>query len=100
MVDVETLQFADRTVTLRPLDLDALVGNFGQENQLQVNRGGLQGGSEGDFLLGVAVPGGSQATNAVVLGDLDGDGEGGLTASGLPWLGTKLPIVADVDWVG
>ncbi|MFO1068667.1 MAG: calcium-binding protein [Geminicoccaceae bacterium] len=137
-------------------DLDALLGNLGGENQLLVNQGGLQGGTEGDFLLGATVPGGSQNTQAVALGDLDGDGDldalvsndlqanqllinqgglqggtegsfgneadvvilpggsqrswdvalgdldgdgtGGLTPSGLPWLGSKLPIAADIDW--
>lgn len=101
---VEKLRFADQTVELTPsapsLDLDILVGNFGQANQILVNQGGLQGGIEGDFLLDSdTVPGGSQVTLAVALGDLDGNDSGGLTASGLPWLGSQLPIAADVDWL-
>ncbi|MFO1068668.1 MAG: calcium-binding protein [Geminicoccaceae bacterium] len=79
-------------------DLDAVLGNYTNESHFLVNQGGLQGGNEGDFLLGATVPGGSEYTTAVALGDLDGDGTGGLTPSGLPWLGSKLPIAADIDW--
>jgi hypothetical protein len=64
-------------------DLDAFVANIGDAgvgtvgpDQVLINQGGAQGGSPGDFDLGIAPEGGDfQASSAVALGDLDGDGD-------------------------
>lgn len=53
-------------------DLDAWVGNSG-DDRIWVNQGGVQGGTEGDFLEG-ALTSASQ-TRDVALADLDGDGD-------------------------
>ncbi|MCI0587422.1 MAG: VCBS repeat-containing protein [Planctomycetes bacterium] len=53
-------------------DLDALVGNNGQQNRLQLNAGG---GTFADATGGDLPPLVSETTTAVVLGDVDGDGD-------------------------
>lgn len=59
-------------------DLDALVANSsGQANQILINQGGAQEGTEGEFLA-EDLPGdsgGERNSNAIPLGDLDGDGD-------------------------
>ena len=49
-------------------DLDVLVGNDGQANQLLLSNG------DGTFAEAIELPGGSQRTSALSVGDVDGDG--------------------------
>ena len=59
-------------------DLDALVANTSnQANQILINQGGAQAGTEGDFVASDAPgdAGGERRSNAIALGDLDGDGD-------------------------
>jgi hypothetical protein len=79
-------------------DLDVAVGNRKQATQVMVNQGGAQGGTQGSFVVQTA-PGGEPVTFPLALGDLDGDGFGGLSPSGLPILGGGVPLSADVDWI-
>jgi hypothetical protein len=55
-------------------DLDALVGNNGQEDEVWLNAGGAQGGAPGVFIPGATI-GGNERTRSVELADLDGDGD-------------------------
>lgn len=57
-------------------DLDAFVGNINGANRILINQGGAQGGNAGTFVDAINQPeGGTAATSAVALGDLDGDGD-------------------------
>jgi hypothetical protein len=55
-------------------DLDALLGGHIQPNQLFINQGGEQLGTEGTFVV-FELDGGSFETDAIALGDVDGDGD-------------------------
>ncbi|MFO1068192.1 MAG: calcium-binding protein [Geminicoccaceae bacterium] len=87
-------------------DLDAIVGytvssytpslTVTPGYQLQINQGGLQGGSEGTF---EAIDTSGTAAYAIAIGDLDGDGTAGLTPDGLPVVGPGVPIAADPGWL-
>jgi hypothetical protein len=58
------------------VDTDVFVvnGGFSDPNQVLINQGGDQGGIAGDFDLGID-PEGGIFSNAVALGDVDGDGD-------------------------
>jgi len=55
-------------------DLDAVIG-LGGESRIVINNGGLQGGTEGTFSNSQILPGGTDATQGVAVGDLDRDGD-------------------------
>ena len=73
-------------------DLDAFVSNWGAgPNQVVINQGGAQGGTEGAFIATAADPSElASASTRAALGDVDGDGD--LDALVTNW-GTTSPQV-------
>jgi hypothetical protein len=65
---------------IRDGDLDAIVGNF-KADELWINLGGRQGGTQGEFTLAGHL-GKDSRTRALSLADVDGDGDQDLLAVG------------------
>ncbi len=56
-------------------DFDAFVANAEAKNQVWINQGGNQGGIPGEFQLSPGQGLGESSSNAVALGDIDGDSD-------------------------
>lgn len=59
-------------------DLDAIYANWGNSyspNDLLINQGGAQGGTQGQFVISTETAGGDNHSRDVALGDIDGDGD-------------------------
>ncbi|MHC5078627.1 MAG: FG-GAP-like repeat-containing protein, partial [Planctomycetota bacterium] len=58
-------------------DLDAFVGNFGEQNRLLINdgTGEFRDGTDPEFLLPTGLPLGQDRTQGAAFGDVDGDGD-------------------------
>ena len=57
-------------------DLDAFYANWSNTaNELFINQGGAQGGTQGQFVISTETAGGGSHSRDVALGDIDGDGD-------------------------